>query len=214
MEHENSNGSVHPSNGEEKKNPNPLDNVRRDFYQTESDVVVSIYLKKKEGEVISVSFTKTSFTVTIEAAGERSVVGKEFQLVKQIDPDSSTFKVLSTKVEIRLRKEEAGHWGELEAKTEQVKADANAMPAYPTSSRKRVDWDKIEKEVIEDERKNPSGDAFSMLYDMTDEDGKRAMVKSIQESKGTVLNMNWNEVGKKKVEMSPPDGMEFKKWDA
>lgn len=33
------------------------------------------------------------------------------------------------------------------------------------------------------------------------------------ESNGTVLSTNWNEVGSKMVEGSPPDGMEVKKWE-
>jgi len=33
------------------------------------------------------------------------------------------------------------------------------------------------------------------------------------ESNGTVLSTNWKEVGTKKVEGSPPDGMELKKWE-
>lgn len=34
------------------------------------------------------------------------------------------------------------------------------------------------------------------------------------ESNGTVLSTNWKEVGTKKVEGSPPDGMELKKWES
>ena len=33
------------------------------------------------------------------------------------------------------------------------------------------------------------------------------------QSGGTVLSTNWKDVGKKDVDMKPPDGMEFKKWD-
>ncbi|KAA8520877.1 hypothetical protein F0562_011550 [Nyssa sinensis] len=33
------------------------------------------------------------------------------------------------------------------------------------------------------------------------------------ESNRTVLSTNWNEVSSKKVEDSPPDGMELKKWE-
>lgn len=33
------------------------------------------------------------------------------------------------------------------------------------------------------------------------------------ESSGTVLSTDWKEVGSKKVEGSPPDGMEVKKWE-
>uniref|UniRef100_A0A0R3UBW1 SGS domain-containing protein n=1 Tax=Mesocestoides corti TaxID=53468 RepID=A0A0R3UBW1_MESCO len=32
------------------------------------------------------------------------------------------------------------------------------------------------------------------------------------ESGGTVLSTNWEDVGKGKVEMKPPDGMEYKEY--
>jgi suppressor of G2 allele of SKP1 len=38
------------------------------------------------------------------------------------------------------------------------------------------------------------------------------MIKSYQESNGTALSTNWSEVGKKRVEISPPEGMVAKKW--
>jgi hypothetical protein len=34
-----------------------------------------------------------------------------------------------------------------------------------------------------------------------------------QESGGTVLSTNWNDIGAKKTDVKPPDGMEYKKWD-
>ena len=34
-----------------------------------------------------------------------------------------------------------------------------------------------------------------------------------QESGGTVLSTNWKEIGGKKVEVKPPDGMEYKTWE-
>ena len=39
------------------------------------------------------------------------------------------------------------------------------------------------------------------------------MNKSYQESGGTVLSTNWKDIGKKKVEVKPPDGMEYKKYE-
>jgi suppressor of G2 allele of SKP1 len=38
------------------------------------------------------------------------------------------------------------------------------------------------------------------------------MNKSFQESGGTVLSTNWSEVGTKKVEGTPPKGLEMHKW--
>ena len=39
------------------------------------------------------------------------------------------------------------------------------------------------------------------------------MMKSFYESNGTQLSTNWGEVGKQKMEVKPPDGVEFKTWD-
>lgn len=46
-----------------------------------------------------------------------------------------------------------------------------------------------------------------------DEDTRRAMMKSFQESNGTVLSTNWQEVGSKKTEWQPPEGTDVKKWE-
>ena len=37
-------------------------------------------------------------------------------------------------------------------------------------------------------------------------------MKSFQESGGTTLSTNWDEVGKGKVEVQPPQGSEWKRW--
>ena len=55
---------------------------------------------------------------------------------------------------------------------------------------------------------------FQRLYADADDDTRRAMLKSYQESGGTTLSTNWDEVGKGKVEVKPPEGSEWKKWGA
>lgn len=35
----------------------------------------------------------------------------------------------------------------------------------------------------------------------------------LQESNGTVLSTNWKEIGAKKIECTPPEGLEAKKYD-
>ena len=39
------------------------------------------------------------------------------------------------------------------------------------------------------------------------------MMKSFQESNGTVLSTNWQEVGTGTVEMKPPDGVEYRQYE-
>lgn len=80
--------------------------------------------------------------------------------------------------------------------------------AYPTSARKQTNWDAVAKAAaLEDDAPmdskdpNAGGDKalnklFQTLYaDATDEQ-KKAMIKSYQESNGTALSTDWNEVKK------------------
>lgn len=110
----------------------------------------------------------------------------------------------------------------------------NPGPVYPTSSKSGPkDWDKLVNDLskkpktdakegeegaseiaeIEEEEGDPTTNFFKMLYKGADPDTQKAMMKSYQESNGTALSTNWADVSKGKVETSPPDGMEAKKWD-
>nr|KYP74840.1 Suppressor of G2 allele of SKP1 isogeny [Cajanus cajan] len=100
-------------------------------------------------------------------------------------------------------------------------------PTYPSSKPKETDWYKLEAQVKKEEKEEKlDGDTavnklFRTIYQNADEDTRKAMNKSLQcydvcvlqvESNGTVLSTNWKDVGSKRVEGSPPDGMELKKW--
>lgn len=111
-----------------------------------------------------------------------------------------------------------------------------SAPSYPTSSRTGPkDWDKVADDLtkkpakkeseckhgaedddwpdpVEDEESDPVNAFFKKLYAGADPDTRRAMMKSYQESNGTHLSTNWEDVSKGTVETSPPDGMEAKKW--
>lgn len=189
----------------------PTPKIEIQFYQTDSDVVVSVLAKKLKPEEVVVEFSNESFRVKAKLSSGDDYE-KEVRLAKHVNTDACSYKVMSTKIEIRLRKLEGGSWATLEAQD----TVASFRPAYPSSSKKKYDWDKVEKEIENQEKEDPDSDInslFSKIYSSGDENTRKAMIKSMQESGGTVLSTNWDEVGKKHVDISPPDGMEFKKWD-
>lgn len=78
---------------------------------------------------------------------------------------------------------------------------------------------KADKGVSADEDPNVGGDQavnefFQQIFSSADDDTKRAMMKSYQESGGTTLSTNWDDVSKGRVEVKPPQGSEWKKWAA
>ncbi|CAD5188407.1 unnamed protein product [Musa acuminata subsp. malaccensis] len=216
-----------------------------DYYNTPTEVVLTIFAKGIPAKNVSVDFGEQILSVIIDIAGKEQynlqprLFGKLFMSglvlkmclgIKQIIPEKCRFEVLPSKVEIRLLKAEAITWTSLEfsdkktvpqkintLKTESA-ASKEQRPSYP-SSKSKIDWDKLEAQVKKEEKEEKlDSDAslnkfFQDIYQDYDDDVRRAMAKSFVESNGTVLSTNWNEVGSKKMESTPPDGMELKKWE-
>ncbi|GMF99715.1 unnamed protein product [[Candida] boidinii] len=101
--------------------------------------------------------------------------------------------------------------------TTTITSNSNPL-AYPSSSKKKIDWSKIDTLDGDDgdaetaDNQDPD-DFFKQLYSNADDDTRRAMMKSYVESNGTALSTDWSEVSKKKVETSPPTGMEARSFN-
>lgn len=162
-------------------------------------------------------------------------------LFGNVDTAQSGFNITAYKIEVTLHKAASGlKWSALQGSSASTattpggqqgastaaSAPARAKetaPSYPTSSRNGPkNWDDVSSsllqtrnakgEVEEYEDGDPLQGFFKQLYGGADADTRRAMMKSYQESNGTALSTNWGEVGKGTVPISPPDGMEAKKW--
>ncbi len=143
-------------------------------------------------------------------------------LFDEIVTEESTSNVFATKVEIKMKKQKAFQWRLFEASAEQsrireapAESQAQAKAAKPPQIY-RKNWDAIAKEIPEEKLE---GDAalnkvFQDIFSNGSEEQKRAMMKSFVESGGTVLSTNWDEVGKGKVQGSPPDGLEMRDWQS
>lgn len=197
---------------------------RHEYYQKPEEVVVTIFAKGIPAENVAVDFGEQILSVTIDVPGQ-DAYHYQPRLFGKIIPDKCKVVVLSTKIEIRLAKAEAVNWTSLEYSKDVlpqkiiVPSVQSERPAYPSSKSRTKDWDKLEAEVKKEEKEEKlDGDAalnklFRDIYQNADEDMRRAMSKSFLESNGTVLSTDWKEVGSKKVEGSPPEGMEVKKWE-
>ncbi|KAI0651903.1 SGS-domain-containing protein [Trametes meyenii] len=197
--------------------------IRHEFYETEERLTLSIFDKGADPEQVKIDFEPRKFTYI---HGEKSLLLEP--LKGQIDPAKSDYTVGKVKVEVRLAKAAPGRWGALVGDTPDPLASFPTSVAPTTSAprKPRKNWDGITSEILgsdkpvsPDQDPNAGGDAavndfFQKLYADADEDTRRAMMKSFQESGGTTLSTNWDEVGKGRVEVKPPEGSEWKKWAA
>ncbi|KAF7828219.1 protein SGT1-like protein A-like [Senna tora] len=196
---------------------------RHEYYQKPEEVVLTIFAKGIPAKNVVVDFGEQILSVTIDVPGQ-DAYHYQPRLFGKILPNKCRFEVLSTKVEIRLAKAESINWTSFEYSKDVLPQKINKpsngsqRPAYPSSKLTR-DWDKLEAQVKNEEKEEKlDGDAglnklFRDIFQNADEDMRRAMTKSFVESNGTVLSTDWKEVGSKKVEGSPPEGLELKKWE-
>lgn len=144
-------------------------------------------------------------------------------IANSVIPEQSSFTINGRKVEIKLKKEiEHFNWVTVDrARVEETSA-ASKLASYPTSSKVKKDWDNLNKEITkelnEDAKNDPNEGMMSLfrqIYDRGDEATRRAMIKSMQTSGGTVLSTNWGEVADKDYEgrdrPDAPKGQEWKK---
>ncbi|XP_061746940.1 protein SGT1 homolog [Nerophis ophidion] len=125
---------------------------------------------------------------------------------------------LSGQVEMKMKKTEAIRWESLEGEGQESNIKHFDPNEYPTSSQHSRKWDKIVVDISEEEKNEKlEGDAalnkvFQQIYTDGSDEIRRAMNKSFTESHGTVLSTNWKDVGKRKVDPSPPDDVELRKY--
>ncbi|KAH9444178.1 hypothetical protein Pst134EB_026557 [Puccinia striiformis f. sp. tritici] len=215
----------------------PQPRIRHEWYQTDTEVVLSVFIKNTKAEHVSCDFGPRSLSLNYKLPTNGSTEGcfDLDPLSYEIDPSQSSWKSLSSKIDLRLKKKVAGiKWQVIEGEETDISTpiviqesstSATRQPGYPSSARRKTNWDELANTVIKEEEEvvknlkdpNAGGDRalnelFQKLYaDATDEQ-KKAMMKSYVESNGTALSTDWNDVSKKTVETRPPDSMVAKSW--
>ncbi|XP_052588611.1 protein SGT1 homolog [Peromyscus californicus insignis] len=194
--------------------------IKYDWYQTESQVIITLMIKNIQKNDVNVEFSEKELSAVVKLPSGEDY-NLKLRLLHPVVPEQSTFKVLSTKIEIKMKKPEAVRWEKLEGQGDETtpkQFTADVKNLYPSSSHYTRNWDKLVGEIKEEEKNEKlEGDAalnklFQQIYSDGSDEVKRAMNKSFMESGGTVLSTNWSDVGKRKVEINPPDDMEWKQY--
>eukprot|EP00928_Gymnodinium_smaydae_P089709 TRINITY_DN73622_c0_g1_i1.p1 TRINITY_DN73622_c0_g1~~TRINITY_DN73622_c0_g1_i1.p1 ORF type:complete len:400 (+),score=126.10 TRINITY_DN73622_c0_g1_i1:77-1276(+) len=199
--------------------------TRREWYQNNTHVYITIFEKGVDQQKFQVDFQEKELTLSFPLPGANS--GEEYQLDLQlfdaVEPENCKVEVGKMKVELALCKKTVGkQWKDLERVDEVAVLAAAEQPSYPTSSKTKRDWGQVDRDIeaeLKDEK--PEGDAalnklFKEIYERADDETRRAMNKSFQTSGGTVLSTNWGEVAKADYEgkdrPTAPDGQEWRDW--
>eukprot|EP01086_Lenisia_limosa_P009568 TRINITY_DN33068_c0_g1_i1.p1 TRINITY_DN33068_c0_g1~~TRINITY_DN33068_c0_g1_i1.p1 ORF type:complete len:375 (+),score=78.90 TRINITY_DN33068_c0_g1_i1:37-1161(+) len=190
-----------------------VDKYSRDFYQTSSHVTIAIYIKGIESDGSTIEFDNNEMSVDLQLPnGSRYMM--EVDLAGPIIPFESKYTISASKIEIVLKKADSRKWKALErSEADQI---AEQKPSYPSSSKNKKDWAKVNKESEEATKGDDEGDELNALlkgiYSNATEETRRAMNKSFSESGGTVLSTSWKDVGYKNIDPTPPEGMEAVKY--
>ncbi|KAF8420409.1 SGS domain-containing protein [Tirmania nivea] len=152
----------------------PRDKIRHEWYQTNTHVVFTLYVKGVPKESVSIEIEDQAISISFPLPNSSDFQYNLDPLFAPIDPTTSTSTILGTKIELKLTKKISGEkWKALEgvpptpldkgkareltsASTPDVSTApdvhthplSNTGPAYPTSSRTGPkNWDKVADEL-------------------------------------------------------------------
>lgn len=208
-----------PQNDSRVQETHKKPKIKDDWYQNNERIFITIYAKNIDPNKLNVDYSENTVSVSFSTGANIDYNYNIDPLYAAIDPENSLHHVYSTKMELTLRKKQPGKWSSLErlanfAASAPGESNSEATKlSYPTSSRKPIDWSSINLEDEENGKEKSENDFFAQIYSNTDDDTRRAMMKSYVQSNGTVLTTNWEEARNKTFETSPPEGMIEKKWD-
>lgn len=156
--------------------------IKYDWYQSEEDVTITLFVKNINKENFNVTFTDDSMSISL--TDNKNVVSNlNLMFYDFVRPSECSYKILTTKIEVKLRKLINGFWLNLDKKE------------HDRNVKQQINWDKfVKNEITGDDTQADINNFFQKIYNDGSDDVKRAMMKSYYESCGTVLTTNWSEV--------------------
>ncbi|KAL8670791.1 MAG: hypothetical protein Q9168_004689 [Polycauliona sp. 1 TL-2023] len=168
-----SNGAVQAPKAEGVQTP--ANKIRHEWYQTEDTVVVSLFVKGVPKDKTTIDIRDTSLAVSFPLPTGSDYDFSLDPFCAKVDAAASTAKILSTKIELVLKKASGGEkWPSLESDAPAAAEDnnknddgatetkratladcqANTGPSYPTSSKTGPkNWDKVANDLTKKPKK-------------------------------------------------------------
>ncbi|OBA26662.1 hypothetical protein HANVADRAFT_6989 [Hanseniaspora valbyensis NRRL Y-1626] len=215
---------------------NVLEISRYEFYQNINTVTLDLYTKKPLSDSLKnlsdpleqclVKYDSDTQTITLDFDIDNNTINYSLKLAHPIEKIVE-LNIGFKKFEITFsKKDKTINWKYIEARDNdtsskthlfntdnKVDSTSNILKQPYTS---KTDWAnfKVEdtpeiKEEVEAEEEDENA-FFQKIFANSTEEQKKAMLKSMQESSGTVLSTDWDKVKDGKVEPNLPDGAELK----
>ncbi len=126
-----------------------------DWYQSSTHVYVTLKIHGLTKDKFKALFSAQEFSVEADLDEGKSYE-YAYGLNAEIVPESCSFTVAESKVELKLKKKIDGvQWAALE----RTGTRSTDRPAYPTSAKKKIDWDKLNREIVrETAKEKPEGE--------------------------------------------------------
>lgn len=208
---------------------------KTDFYQSIDKLTLELYTTKPLPEVIkSIESPLEKKLITYDEQNQNLVLkfdidgySIDYSLklahpITKIDSVSTGFKKFEVSV---VKADNSIHWKQVQYEEGQSSSDGhlfNTSNAVDSSSNKlkqpytsKIDWASFKPEdtpELQEDLKAEEEDEqafFKKIFEDATDDQKKAMIKSMQESNGTVLSTDWDKVKEKPVDPQLPDGAEI-----
>lgn len=172
--------------------------IRTDNYQTSKSVTLSLFKGGKNVEIVDKIVDERSLELRIKIDGKEETA--KWVFYGKLKPDTVVVEDGKKKIEVIITKAGVMDWPSV---LEPVEGGEKKIALYEKWGQFKMN-DKADDGEEDDEKKADLNDFLKQIYNGGTDEQKRAMMKSITESKGTVLSTNWSEVGDKFVEPQPP----------
>ena len=171
-------------------------------YQTDKVLYVEIQAAGLSASEVTSSFAEDRVHVHIDRESPAEAFTYEITPFAAIRAAKCTCTLKPDRVVLKIFKKEAAEWEVIFRKKEKAAEAATTTggDALPKAYATQRDWEEIDRNLAKElEAEKPKDEAalnklFEDIYARADPDTRRAMVKSMQTSGGTVLSTNWNEV--------------------